>query len=190
VVPRFGFVVNLDTRDADPIAGLKVTMDTIVPNNPAYVVVVTDKVEYNEEIWTLLVETFGEECDVRYHVLQMVNEEMNSRIVDEAFAHAQNGWLMITTSGHIIPHETASRMNQILNVEMRKIVMIEPYDDFNGLVFPTYLFKFLNGNQPKLHNDEVIDSRTFVDKIRAADQRSTPGSESLIFTWEEFFNAS
>ena len=72
---------------------------------------------------------------------------------------------------------------------MKRLSVVKPYDDFNGLLFITALFKFLNGNHKKayeMENGELyFDSRPFLEKIE--DMKDETG-ETLI-TWEEF-NAS
>ena len=66
---------------------------------------------------------------------------------------------------------------------MKKLVVVQPYDDINGMIFQAALFKFLNGNKTKLYQNEVIDSRSFLEKVQAAAKNS--GKETLI-TWSEF----
>ena len=191
VACRLGFFVYLDTTDGDnAIKELTKTMDSICKMEngpPAYVAVVTPKVEFNEEIWSMFVERF-DETDTKYHVVQMESHPKQIvRVLDTAFAHAaQNGWIYSTTSGQEIPSDVLVRLNNLINVNMKQITMIEPYEGFNGLMFPAYLFKFLNGNKVKMFDDENVDSRAFIDKMKAADKRS---EVRTILTWEEF-NAS
>jgi hypothetical protein len=72
---------------------------------------------------------------------------------------------------------------------MKRLSVVKPYDDFNGLLFSTPLFKLLNGNNIKAYekdNGELeLDDRPFLEKIE--DMKDDTG-ETLI-TWEEF-NAS
>lgn len=189
VCPRMGFIVNLDTNQKNSIQKLKSTIESIIPNNPSYIIVITDKVEYNEEIWTLLVEFFGvENKELKYHIIQ-ISEKHNDRkdlMIDESFTHAQNGWIYTTTSGEIVDPDLKKKIHDAINVDMRQLIMVKPYDDFNGFLFPAYLFRFLNGNNPKLFADEIFDTRSFIEKVEAADQRS---KGKHVLTWEEF-NAS
>ena len=66
---------------------------------------------------------------------------------------------------------------------------VKPYDDFNGLLLSTPLFKLLNGNYKKAYETDDgeldFDDRPFLEKIE--DMKDNTG-ETLI-TWEEF-NAS
>jgi len=189
ISPRIGFVVNLETSEDQAIEKLKATLESIIPNNPNYVIVITDKVEYNEEVWQLFIELFGDQNEgLKYHIVQ-VSEKQNDRkdlMIDESFSHAQNGWIYTTTSGEIVDPELKKKIHNMINVDMKQLIMVKPYDDFNGLLFPAYLFKFLNGNNPKLFSDEIFDSRNFIEKLEAADQRS---KGKHVLTWEEF-NAS
>ena len=47
----------------------------------------------------------------------------------------------------------------------------------------SYLFKFLNGNRPKIFNDKVLDSDEFVAKIEKAQERT---DVQAVFDWSIF----
>jgi len=186
VFPRIGFFVRLDTEKTNAIEDLDKTIKSIVQikgESPAYVAIITDKVEYNDEIWSKCVQYF-DDIGTKYHIVQLRTKPKNViSVLDEAFTHAQNGWIYSTTSGESVPANTLTRLHELTNVQMKQLVMIEPYDDFNGLIFPAFLFKFLNGNNAKLFSDENLDSRSFRQKVKAAEER---GKTKNILTWEEF----
>lgn len=186
VFPRIGFFVRLETNDDDAIAALEKTIQSIRQvkgGDPAYVAVITDKVEYNEETWLTLVKHF-DETDTKYHIVQLqARPKEVITTLDEAFTHAQNGWIYSTTAGESVASDTLTKLHELVNIQMIQLMMVEPYDDFNGLIFPAYLFKFLNGNKAKLFQDEQLDSRSFRDKVRAAEKR---GNTQTVLTWKEF----
>lgn len=187
VYPRIGFFIKLKTNEQNAIDALELTINSIsrINNGPAaYVVVINDKVEYNEEIWGLFIKYFGETSKTKYHIVQ-IEEKPNkiTEIIDEAFGRAQNSWIMCTSSGLRIRPETLDRLHDLLNKEMKQIAIVEPYDDFNGFMFPAYLFKFLNGNRTKVFRDEIVDSNEFIQKVRNAEER---GKTKTIMTWSEF----
>ena len=189
VCPRMGFFIHLKTEHVDPIINLKETIESItnIENGPAaFVVVINEKVEYNEEIWGLFLEYFDVH-ETKYHILQL-NDELDEPIksLDMAFIHAQNGWIYVSSSGEKIQANVISKLHEMLNVNMHQITMIESYDGFNGLMYPAYLFKFLNGNKRKVFQDETFDSRSFIDKMKSYEEKH---STKTIFNWEEF-NAS
>ena len=188
IYPRMGFFIRLKTDEPQAIQALELTIKSIanMSHNAAYVVVVTDKVEYNEEVWNLFIENFGEVSDTKYHLMQHTDSRGVHVLVDNAFAHAENGWIMCITSGMHVPADTLDKLHKLINKDMKQIVMVEPKDGFNNMIFPAYLFKFLNGNKTKIFQDEIIDSRSFLDKVKAADERS---ENTNIIQWEEF-NAS
>jgi hypothetical protein len=189
VYPRIGFFVKLNTNEPNAIDALDLTINSITKihgKQASYVVVINDKVEYNEEIWGLFIKYFGEQSPVtKYHIVQ-IEEKPNKiiQIIDEAFGKAENSWIMCTSSGLRVKPETLDRLHEILNIEMKQITMIEPIDDFNGLMFPAYLFKFLNGNKTKVFSDEIADSNEFIEKVRNAEER---GQTKTIFNWREFY---
>lgn len=184
VAIRMGFIIDLDPTP-DAINQLRITLDDIANQEgyaPAYVVVVTPKVEYNEEIWTLLLEFFGERKGIKFHITQTRDSGFD---VDAAFEHAQNGWIYLTTSGERVARNLMAIADKRMNVDMKKLMVVKPYEGINGFMFPAYLFKFLNGNRPKVYGDETVDTGSFVEKIEKAAENSSP---ELFIEWDEFIN--
>lgn len=182
IVPRVGILIDFDTELEDPLSKLKDCVQSIIDQDLSvrYVIVVNRKVEYNEEIQKLLAGSLSE--DVDHHILQLLNQpEDKILIVDECFRHFLNGWLFVTTIGQEIPSKLMSGINKIINEDMGILTAVEPYDGFNGLIFQTALFKFLNGNAPKVWGIDDIDSRPFIEKVK-----DMKDSESVM-TWEEFY---
>tara|TARA_R110000824_G_scaffold9932_17_gene44179 strand:+ start:345 stop:1145 length:801 start_codon:yes stop_codon:yes gene_type:complete len=190
VMPIIGFFVRLSPDHNDyAIDKLRVTIESIaqIENGPpAYIAVINDRVEFNEEIWAMFLEYF-EHPITKYHIVQVRTKLQTAmKNLDEAFSHAQNGWLYSTTSGETVPKDILPKINKFLNIDMMQLTMVEPYDDYNGLIFPPFIFKFLKGNKTKIFQDEMMDSRPFITKMKAAEER---GKTKTILSWEEF-NAS
>tara|TARA_R110000824_G_scaffold46485_1_gene133507 strand:+ start:373 stop:1173 length:801 start_codon:yes stop_codon:yes gene_type:complete len=192
VVPRVGFFILVNTTKENAIEDLKTTIKDITQqtlNKARYVVVITDRTEYNEEIQSILVENFDHDKTLHHLVKVSAIPEDKMLLIDECFKHAKNGWVYTTTSGEHIDQELIEKINQRVNIDMKRLSIVKPYDDFNGLLFSTPLFKLLNGNHKKAYeteNDELqFDDRPFLEKIE--DMKDDTG-ETLI-TWEEF-NAS
>ena len=186
VYPRVGFFILLETNTANEIEKFKQTLEDIKNQQeikPRYVVVVNDKVEYNQEIFKLLASSFDFE-DTEYHMIQLRQPSKNKDSkIDEAFMHAKNGWIYVTSSGEKIPIDLLKKIHNRINIDMKKLVVIKPYDDVNGLLFQSSLFKFVNGNKSKLYQDEIIDTRSFMEKVESAAEKSE--KETLI-TWSQF----
>lgn len=186
VRPKVGFFILLETKTANEIEKFKQTLEDIINQEdikPRYVVVVNDKVEYNQEIFKLLASSFDFE-ETEYHMIQLRHKLKNKDSkIDEAFMHAKNGWVYVTTSGEKIPRDLLKKIHKRVNIDMKKLVVVKPYDDTNGLLFQSSLFKFVNGNRSKLYQDEIIDTRSFMEKVESAAEKS--GEETLI-TWSQF----
>jgi len=186
VHPPVGFFVLLKTEDTKSISDLTSTLEDIKAQEiitPSYVVVITDKVEYNEETLETLDAIFDYE-KTQYHIVQLQIKPNNiHQRIDQAFSHAKNGWAYVTSSGESVPRDLLRKIDHRINFDMKKLVVVKPYDEINGLLFQTVLFKFLNGNKSKLHNDEIADHRSFLEKIEDASLRS---DDETFITWEEF----
>tara|TARA_R110002051_G_scaffold8124_1_gene34613 strand:- start:3400 stop:4215 length:816 start_codon:yes stop_codon:yes gene_type:complete len=197
VIPRVGFFVLLDTSKdaADNLVSMEDLKKTIQDiqnqtiHQARYIVVITDKTEYNQEIQKMLVENFDHDKTLHHLIKVSSIPEQKMFLIDECFKHAKNGWIYVTTSGEPIDQELIEKINQRTNIDMKRLSVIKPYDDFNGLLFSTPLFKFLNGNRKKAYElddgEMYFDERPFLEKI---EDMKDDTKETLI-TWEEF-NAS
>ena len=188
IKPRIGFLIYLDD-DKEEFATqyLEATLTDIRDQTDSvarYVIVATDKVEYNNEIHELLLKFFNKE-DTFVHILQLshIPEDKNF-IVDEAFRLALNGWLYVTTSGERVDRNLLQDIHEHINIKMNKLSVVLPYDGINGLMFQTALFKYVNGNKTKLWDIDHSDDRMFLEKIKDLDNTG-----DCILVWSEV-NAS
>ena len=186
VYPMVGFFVLLETGETDAIKKLKSTLEDIQNQEkikPKYIVVINDKVEYNQEIFQLFKTMFGD-TQTKYHIVQLRQKPKTEwHKIDPAFSHAKNGWIYVTSSGEKVDRDLIYKIHKRVNIDMKKLVVVKPYANMNGMIFQTALFKFVNGNGTKLYQDEMIDSRSFLEKVESAAQQS--GSETFI-SWSEF----
>lgn len=182
VRPRVGFFVLFNKNLED----LQNTLNDIAEQtiSSRYVIVINDAVEYNQAIQSLFTERFDFSI-TRHHIVQVVNKpEISDFLIDEAFKHAKNGWAYVCHSGHRIDKNIIEKIDTRINIEMKKLVVVEPYDsNLNGLLFQTALFKFLNGNGLKIFDEENFSDALFLDKVKDVSKRSDP--ETFI-TWEDF----
>ena len=72
-----------------------------------------------------------------------------------------------------------------MNVDMKRLVLVKPYEKMNGMIFQAAVYKFLDGNK------SLVDTKTrekvrinFIEKVEAMDFND-PNS---ICEWEEFIN--
>ena len=85
-----------------------------------------------------------------------------------------------------MPRDLLSKMHQHINIDIKPLTVVKPYDDINGMIIQAALFKFLNGNKTKVFDDGSTDNRLFLDKV--ADMSTTDGSGSVL-EWGDFYGA-
>ena len=186
IYPRVGFFIVLDTTRDDAIEQLRATVEDIKNQKeiaPRYIVIINDKVEYNEDAFAVVQPLFDFE-ETEYHILQLqveIDDPVNT--IDEAFAHAKNGYVYVTTSGERVPRDLIYKIHKRVNLDMKKLVVVKPYSGVNGLLFQSALFKFVNGNRPKLYQDEIIDNRPFLEKVNEAAKES---DDQTLIDWSDF----
>jgi hypothetical protein len=173
VRPRVGFLVHLDHDKENPLNYLESTLMGIRDQSESearYVIVTNTKVEYNEQIHQML-RRFFDEDKTEIHILQILEApENNFWLVDEAFRLALNGWLYVTTSGEQVDRNLLKDLHEHINLKLKKLSIVLPYDDINGFLVQTSLFKYLNGNKTKVWDLENKDSRMFLDKAKDLDK--------------------
>ena len=105
--------------------------------------------------------------------------------LDDAFAHAKNGWVYVTTSGEEVASDLIETIHKRINQDMRRMAAVMPYEGINGLIFQSSLYKYLDGFR------QVIDEETgeevpfhFIDRVKALE---SDDSDSLS-SWEDFIN--
>jgi hypothetical protein len=186
IIPCVGFFVFLKTDSFDAMSQLESTIKDIKNQSFAarYVVVSTDKVEYNEGIQELLCKYFDFDT-TNHHIVQLIQQPSSMPfIIDECFKHAKNGWAYVCESGESIENKLIEKIHKRVNLDLKRLSVIKPYKEpLNGLLFQTALFKFLHGNTVKLFKDDVVDNREFLDKVANAAIKSDPDT---FITWEQF----
>ena len=169
VRPRVGFLVYLDHSKDNPLSYLESTLTGIRDQSEStarYVIIINSKVEYNREIHNIL-STFFDKEKTEYHIIQMLELPENKVwLADEAFKFALNGWLYMTTSGETVDKNLLKDLHEHINIKMKRLSVVMPYEGINGLLFQTALFKYLNGNKTKVWDDGTKDSRLFLDKVK------------------------
>ena len=187
VAPRVGFLVLFDQADSIGIDQLKHTIDQIrnqINHAASYVIVVNSKVEYNDEIQNYLVEVFDQ--DVTMHHIVQLNTDFPNRhhLIDESLTHMKNGWVCVTSAGEDIKTDLIEKLHQSINIDKRQITVVKPYDEINGMLFQTALFKYLNGNGVKHWAKDDFDDRPFLEKV--AEMAEEYNDKSLL-EWEDFY---
>lgn len=191
VFPRIGVFVFLDTTttSSNAIKDLEYTIKQIkgqTRGTPRYIVVVNSGVEYNEEIQALLATEFDFE-ETEYHILLSLAGQMDLFLIDEAFKHAKNGWIFVTTSGEDVPENLFEKIDNRMNIDMKRLVLVKPYEKMNGTIFQSAIYKFLDGNKalidPKTREQVRIN---FIEKV----ETMTSDNPDNICEWEEFINGT
>lgn len=180
--PRVGFFLLFDKSMKD----LERALDEIKNQSISarYIIIINMDVEYNQEIYNALTSRFDFD-KTEFHIVQPLEKPDNeSRLIDESFRHAKNGWAYFCRCSEKIDHQLIEKIHIRVNLQMKKLVVVKPYDDkHNGLLFQTSLFKFLNGNGVKVFQDASTDNRLFLDKIKEAAENS---DKETFITWSEF----
>lgn len=181
---RMGYILNICEENSE-----KRVFDalTAIQNaSPNWVSIVTADPEWNEFLWGHLVQLFGTDGSVKYHIVQVGKDHAIKTIIDEGFKHAENGWVHILKSKEDMSNlaEQKANLNKAINEQVKQVVMVERSDDLidHDVCFPAYLFKFLNGNRTKIYNDKNADSRAFSVKIKEAGKRTDC---KTIYKWSE-----
>jgi len=172
IFPRLGLVIVFN----DDMEAFKRTFESA--EDFAYTVVVNNKVEYNEEINEVLKGYNG-----KSYIVQMLVDVPHLHKLDYAFKHAQKGWIVIVPAGYEFNIFFAETFAYEVNNNCKPISLSVDKDKQKMLV-STALYKYLNGNRPKMLNDGTVDQRDFFGKLSDFKQ-DDPNS---VIPWEQLFN--
>ena len=199
VSPRVGFFVFLDNEEG-MLDRLSATLKDIREQTfgqARYVALINSRVEYNEQLHEMLRNTFNNTTaeDIRlnrfikteFHIVQTLVDSKNDFLLDEAFRHAKNGWAYVTSSGENVRLDLLEKINDRINIDMKRLVLVKPYDDLNGMIFQTAIYKFLDGSRKLQHKETGEDmTLSFVEKVEGM---NTSDPDTII-SWEDFIDES
>ena len=95
-------------------------------------------------------------------------------MIADAFRHAKNGWIHVTHSGEAIDRSLIEKIHQRINIDMKRLVLVEPYEDVNGLLFQAAAFNFA---QSTIEGEE-----NFIEKLK----KVPTDDPDTIISWSEF----
>jgi len=176
IKPIVGFFILFDDTPQNPLESLERTLLDIkhqLDHKARYVVVCNKKVEYNQEIHSLFVKHFVFE-ETEYNMVLNMYQPDPWLMIESAFRHAKNGWIYVTTSGESIERTLMEKIHRRINIDMKRLVVVEPYKDMNGLIFQAAAFNFAK-------TDTDTDG-TFIDKLK----KVPTDDPDTIITWSTF----
>jgi len=103
-------------------------------------------------------------------------------VLEAAFDYVVNGFYTIVNTGSVVPPDLLKKINHALNMDLKQILMIEPYneDSYDGLIISCALHKYLNGSKDTT-SFEI--SKPIYDKVKNVAQ--VQDFEHLIIKWED-----
>lgn len=165
---------------SEDLETLKTTLDSI--EDPIYVIVTNNKVEYNEGIYNMLGDRFP---TTPYRLVQLLKKAPYQQHLDRVFSHCKNGWITLIKAGYTLPADFYSRIKNRVNVESRGFAVCFD-DNKEKLVVQSKIFKFLGGNMPMIRDDLSVDKRDFYERLEEAKANTT--NQDLIVSWKEMFD--
>ncbi len=188
IFPPLGIFMFLKTTVPNPLANLKNRIQEIKDQTTGrlrYIVVINDKVEYNEQIHSILHDSFDFEV-TEFHIVQTLTQQRNLLFIDDAFKHAKNGWIYVTESNRKIRKDLFEAIDNNINVKLNRVVLVEPSDGIQGMIFQAAVHKFLDGSNSPI--DPETGEKVRIDFIQKVKALAEKGEEKTVFTQEEFFN--
>lgn len=152
--------------------------------HPRYVVVVNNRVEYNEIIHELLIKSFPNKQKTNIHLVQCLdNETADFEKVDIAFQHALNGFYYVINAGEEVQNNFIEKFDSYINDELNQVVMVKPEEKVAGLLIQASLHKLVNGSKTKMNDDESMNRENVVQRV--VNMAIKNGGIDLIKDWSE-----
>lgn len=111
---------------------------------------------------------------IKFEIMKVVDKEKPMlEHVDNAVEKSKSQYYGLFKAGNRVPEDFLQTINDLLNVELSRFVMINASDKYNGLVVQNHIHKALRGNK---------DGATIDEKIKwLANEQD---NKSLIKKWE------
>lgn len=168
---RIGYAVNFIGKYNED--NFRKTVKSL--NNPSYIVAINDRVEHNKKLFDIM----SEETKLhqsRIHVIQIINQK-EKYYIDEAFRAAKNGYFCYLQSGYILPQNFYEKLNKAVNFDMK---VVSACFDENFTLFQASLFKYLDGNKPRMLEDGTMEDKTFSEKLKSFEDY-----EKCVYSWKD-----
>jgi hypothetical protein len=188
IFPPIGIFIFLKTETSDSLEALKNRIQEIKNQTVGtlrYLVIINNKVEYNEEIHSILRESFNFE-ETEFHIVQTLLDQEDLLYIDDAFKHAKNGWIYVCESNKKIREDLFEAIDDNINVKLNRVVLLEPRDGIDGMLFQASIHKLLDGSNSLL--DPSSSERVRVDFLSKVREIAKLSEHKTVFTREEFFN--
>lgn len=175
MIPPINYVIIFE----DSIDKLKTTLESIrnIKNkNPrSTLTVVNKKVEFNEEIYSIInKENFIKD---RIYLVYIIDDNVNP--VDQAFKNMINGYATYVYAGYEFKEDFVNKINDFTNLESKNLYLVH---DQAHLLFFVKIFQFLNGNKKTMHG-EVVNDLSFIERVTKENYLKTG-----VYNWKDFFN--
>lgn len=113
-----------------------------------------------------------ESYDIRFQLMQIPDQEMDiSECVNMAIIKCKSQYSAVFQLGNDIPIDFISKFNKLINEDLAKIVLVEPFETYSGMIVQTKLFRLLGKNK---------DAPIFTKIKELCQDKET----KLIITWD------
>lgn len=165
-LPRITYVIDFN-YDMDNLSNIISSIN----GNIGSIIVLNDKVEYNEDIMKLI-----DNKSKKKYIVQILADTYNDiDKFNEVFKYAKNGWCFFISKVGKLPADYYGILNSWINEKMNRLSYTK--DDQTGdFIIQSALYKFLNR--------DINDNRSFDEKIS---ELITDDKNSMI-EWSALFN--
>lgn len=177
VLPSVGVIINFQ-HSLEELENTLISMKDQDGNSFKYLIILNDRVEYNQEI-SILCKKYVD----KWMLVQMMDEYNHENCIDDVFNHVKNGYIILIKSGYRFPKIFLETIHERINIQMKRLMV--SYDtNKEKILTSASLYKFLKGNKPKITEDGTTDKRNFFERL--VDIRSE--DPDSIISWEMLFN--
>lgn len=164
--PRITYVIDFN-YDMDNLSNIISSIN----GNIGSIIILNDKVEYNEEIMLLIASK-----SKKNYIVQILDDNYSDiDKFNEVFKYAKNGWCFFISKIGKLPDDYYSVLNSWINESLNRLSYTK--DNITGnFIIQSALYKFLNR--------DINDNRSFDEKIS---ELTTDDNNSMI-EWGTLFN--
>lgn len=125
-----------------------------------------------QEIYATI-QDLTQEHDIPFQLIKVMEDGADvGRCVEMGINKCKHQYTAIFDIEHTIPNNVITRLNNLVNYEMKRILMVNPINSYNGLIITTQVFEMLGKN----YNLPIFE------KVREVAEEQL--KENLIINWE------
>lgn len=152
---RIDVVLYIDNEDVGQAVSACAKQETIKPQR--IIVVAKNSSTKFTEIYNVL-QTLTEPYEIPFRLVRILETDATiDRCVEIGFEKCSSQYTAVFNTSHKIPINFIKRLNNKINHDLQQIVLVEPTNNYSGMIITTNAFEKFDKNRDKPVFEKIVD---------------------------------